>query len=86
MSVCVCVCIYLLLSHTSLLITGFALSVQEGLIALWDCDDESKETALDDKTAVVPAVSSKPQVDRLWHRIIQDRMVVGVMLTTDSSV
>lgn len=81
----VCVCVYVL-SHTSLLITGLSLSVQEGLIALWDCDDESKENALDDKPAVVPAVSSQPQVDRLWHRIIQDRMVVGVMLTTDSSV
>lgn len=86
MCVCCVLCVYLLLSHTSLLITGFSLSVQEGLIALWDYDDESKENALDDKTAVVPAVSSKPQVDRLWHRIIQDRMVVGVMLTTDSSV
>lgn len=70
----------------SLLITGFSLSVQEGLIALWDHDDESKENALDGETAVVPAVSSEPHVDRLWHRVIEDRMVVGVMLTTDGSV
>uniref|UniRef100_H3D8X2 FA complementation group B n=1 Tax=Tetraodon nigroviridis TaxID=99883 RepID=H3D8X2_TETNG len=59
---------------------------QEGLTALWDCDQESKENALIDKTAVAPAASSKPRVDRLWHRIIQDRMVVGAVLTTDSSV
>ncbi|XP_040912815.1 Fanconi anemia group B protein isoform X2 [Toxotes jaculatrix] len=58
---------------------------QEGLIALWDSDDESKDEALDDKTQDMPAVSSKPQVDKLWHRIAQDRMVVGVILTTDSS-
>ncbi|XP_070771337.1 Fanconi anemia group B protein [Enoplosus armatus] len=59
---------------------------QEGLIALWDSDEESKDEALDDKTQDMPAVSSKPQVDKLWHRITEDRMVVGVILTTDSSV
>ncbi|XP_026151477.1 Fanconi anemia group B protein [Mastacembelus armatus] len=58
---------------------------QEGLIALWDCDDESKNEALDDRTQDMPAVSSKPQVDKLWHRFTEDRMVVGVILTTDSS-
>ncbi|KAM9346826.1 Fanconi anemia group B protein [Symphorus nematophorus] len=59
---------------------------QEGLIALWDCDDESKEETLDDKTQDMPAVSSKPQVDKLWHRIAEDRLVVGVILTADSTV
>ncbi|XP_050926987.1 LOW QUALITY PROTEIN: Fanconi anemia group B protein [Lates calcarifer] len=59
---------------------------QEGLVALWDSDDESKEEALDDKTQDMPAVSSKPQVDKLWHRFAEDQMVVGVILTTDSSV
>lgn len=68
-----------------LLIIVFSLSVQEGLIALWDCDDESQEDASDDKTQDMPAVSSKPQVDKLWHRVAEDRMVVGVILTTDSS-
>ncbi|XP_037645377.1 Fanconi anemia group B protein [Sebastes umbrosus] len=63
---------------------------QEGLIALWDCDDddddESKDEALDDKTQDMPAVSSQPRVDKLWHRFTEERMVVGVILTTDSSV
>ncbi|XP_070694370.1 Fanconi anemia group B protein [Pempheris klunzingeri] len=59
---------------------------QEGLIALWDCDDESKDEALDDKMQDMPSVSSKPQVDKLWHRVAEDRMVVGVILTTDSAV
>ncbi|KAF1382626.1 hypothetical protein PFLUV_G00145730 [Perca fluviatilis] len=59
---------------------------QEGLIALWDCDDESRDEALDDKTQDMPAVSSKPQIDKLWHRITEERLVVGVILTTDSSV
>ncbi|XP_030613714.1 Fanconi anemia group B protein isoform X2 [Archocentrus centrarchus] len=58
---------------------------QEGLIALWDSDDESKNKALDDKIQDVPAVSSKPQIDKLWHRTTEGRMVVGVILTTDSS-
>lgn len=70
----------------SLLITVFSLSVQEGLIALWDCDDKSKEDTLDNKTQDMPAVSSKLQADKLWHRITDDRMVVGVILTTDSSM
>ncbi|XP_020490083.1 Fanconi anemia group B protein isoform X1 [Labrus bergylta] len=59
---------------------------QEGLVALWDCDDEPKDEGLDDKKRDTPAVSSKPQVDKLWHRIAEDRLVVGVILTTDSSV
>ncbi|CAK6953981.1 Fanconi anemia group B protein [Scomber scombrus] len=59
---------------------------QEGLIALWDCDDESKDEVLEDKTQDMPAMSSKPQVDKLWHRIVEDRMVVGVILSTDGSV
>ncbi|CAJ1079496.1 Fanconi anemia group B protein [Xyrichtys novacula] len=59
---------------------------QEGLVALWDCDDESKDEGSDDKKHDMPAVSSKPQVDKLWHCIAEDRMVVGVILTTDISV
>lgn len=70
----------------SLLITLFSLSVQEGLVALWDSDDESKGDASDDKTQDKPAVSLKPQVHKLWHRIVEERLVVGVILTTDSSV
>ncbi|XP_041806527.1 Fanconi anemia group B protein [Chelmon rostratus] len=66
--------------------TALTQPEQEGLIALWDCDDESKEEASDDKTQGMPAVSSKPQVDKLWHRIAEDRMIVGVILTTDSSI
>ncbi|XP_036964704.1 Fanconi anemia group B protein [Acanthopagrus latus] len=59
---------------------------QEGLTALWDTDDGSKEEASDDKTRDMPAVSSKPQVDKLWRRIAKDQLVVGVILTIDSSV
>ncbi|KAM9342928.1 Fanconi anemia group B protein isoform 2-T2 [Pholidichthys leucotaenia] len=59
---------------------------QEGLVSLWDCDDESKDEASDDKMQDMPAVSSKPQIDKLWHRSTEGRMVVGVILTTDSSV
>ncbi|XP_069010055.1 Fanconi anemia group B protein [Embiotoca jacksoni] len=59
---------------------------QEGLIALWDCDDESRDEASDDKMQDTPAVSSKPHIDKLWHRITEDRMVVGVILTADNSV
>lgn len=73
-------------THLPLLITVYPLSVQEGLVALWDCDDESKDEASDDKTRDMPAVSSEPHVDKLWHRLAENQMVVGVILTTDGSV
>uniref|UniRef100_A0A3P9L6I8 FA complementation group B n=1 Tax=Oryzias latipes TaxID=8090 RepID=A0A3P9L6I8_ORYLA len=59
---------------------------QEGLIPLWDCDEESKEqTSTDDRTER-PAVSAKPQIEKLWHRITGEQMVVGVTLTADYAV
>lgn len=59
---------------------------QESLVALWDCSDESKDDeVLDDKMQDMLTMSSKPQVDKLWHRITGDRMVVGVSLTTDTT-
>uniref|UniRef100_A0A3Q1B6N7 FA complementation group B n=1 Tax=Amphiprion ocellaris TaxID=80972 RepID=A0A3Q1B6N7_AMPOC len=58
---------------------------QEGLTALWDCDDESKDEVLDDKMQHMPTVSSKPHIDKLWHRITEDRMIVGVILSSDMS-
>ncbi|KAF7215727.1 Fanconi anemia group B protein [Nothobranchius furzeri] len=58
---------------------------QEGLVALWDSDDESKEETSDDRMQDTPAVSWKPQIDKLWHRFTGDRMVVGVILTTESA-
>ncbi|CAG5865664.1 unnamed protein product [Menidia menidia] len=59
---------------------------EEDLVALWDSDDESVEKAMDDKMQDTPAVPSNPQIDKLWHRVTGDRMVVGVILTTDTAV
>ncbi|XP_062258088.1 Fanconi anemia group B protein [Platichthys flesus] len=59
---------------------------QEGLVALWDSDDESKDEASDDKMQDMPAVSPEPHVDKLWHRVAEDRIVVGVILTVDSAL
>jgi len=73
-------------THLSLLILVFALPLQEDLVALWDDDDESNDETVDDKMQETPAVPSKPQIDKLWHRVTEDRMVVGVMLTTDTAV
>lgn len=58
---------------------------QESLIALWNCE-ESKDETEDDKMQDVLTESSKPQVDKLWHRVMGDKLVVGVILTTDSSL
>ncbi|XP_077583918.1 Fanconi anemia group B protein [Stigmatopora nigra] len=59
---------------------------QEGLVALWESDDESKDEAADDETPVLPAVHCGPHVDKLWHRVWDGQMVVGVILSADSSV
>ncbi|XP_061925104.1 Fanconi anemia group B protein isoform X1 [Entelurus aequoreus] len=59
---------------------------QEGLVSLWESDDESKDEASDDKTRVMPAVSCTPQVDKLWHRIVLDQLVVGVILKAENWV
>ncbi|KAM6934032.1 Fanconi anemia group B protein [Xenentodon cancila] len=56
---------------------------QEGLVALWDCSDESNDGTLDDEVQDVAEVASKPKIDKLWHRITEDRLVVGVILTTN---
>lgn len=72
-----------MLSHTChRRLRSFSLSVQEGLVALWDDADESKEDTSDDKTQDMPAASSKPLIDKLWHRVADNRMVIGVILTT----
>ncbi|XP_061696754.1 Fanconi anemia group B protein [Syngnathoides biaculeatus] len=59
---------------------------QEGLVALWESDDESKDEAADDEARVTPAVPCGPHVDKLWHRVVDGRLVVGVILAADSSV
>ncbi|KAF7665433.1 hypothetical protein LDENG_00143640 [Lucifuga dentata] len=59
---------------------------QENLIPLWDFDGESKDEGFDDEMHNMPAVPSKPQIDKLWHRVIKDQMAVGVILRTDSSI
>uniref|UniRef100_A0A3B3ZNB1 Uncharacterized protein n=1 Tax=Periophthalmus magnuspinnatus TaxID=409849 RepID=A0A3B3ZNB1_9GOBI len=59
------------------------LFAQESLAALWDCD-ETKDEIEDDKMQDVLTVSSNPQVDKLWHRVTGDRLVVGVILSVDN--
>lgn len=61
-------------------------SAQEDLVALWDSGDESKVEHLEEKMEDMPVVSNLPHIDKLWHRIMEDHVVVGVMLMTDSSV
>uniref|UniRef100_A0AAV2JZX4 Uncharacterized protein n=2 Tax=Knipowitschia caucasica TaxID=637954 RepID=A0AAV2JZX4_KNICA len=57
---------------------------QECLVSLWDVD-ETKDEIEDDKMQDIITVSSNPRVDKLWHRVKEDRLVVGVILTTDNS-
>ncbi|XP_054887342.1 Fanconi anemia group B protein [Poeciliopsis prolifica] len=59
---------------------------QEGLVALWDSDEESNDETLDDKLHESPALSSRPKIDQLWHRITEEQLVVGLILTADSGI
>ncbi|KAK7939226.1 hypothetical protein WMY93_002552 [Mugilogobius chulae] len=57
---------------------------QESLVTLWDCD-ETKEDIENDKMQDLLTMPSNPQVDKLWHRVTGDQLVVGVILTTVNS-
>ncbi|KAM6985051.1 Fanconi anemia group B protein [Aplochiton taeniatus] len=60
---------------------------QEGLVALWDEDnDEAAEAALNDKMQVMPYISSPPRVQKLWHRVVGDHLVVGVTFPIDGTI
>ncbi|XP_046902746.1 Fanconi anemia group B protein [Hypomesus transpacificus] len=54
---------------------------QEGLVSLWDEEEETEGETLDEPMQVLPVTSPSPLVDKLWHRIIDDRLVVGVTLS-----
>ncbi|KAM9485305.1 Fanconi anemia group B protein-like isoform 3-T4 [Salvelinus alpinus] len=56
---------------------------QEGLVSLWD--DEPEDEAIHEKRQVMPVVPP-PLVDNLWHRVIEDRLIVGVILSTESAI
>lgn len=55
---------------------------QEGLVSLWD--DEDDDEVLDEKLPA-PPLALPNLVEKVWHRVIDDRLVVGVQLTTDSA-
>ncbi|KAK0131754.1 Fanconi anemia group B protein [Merluccius polli] len=63
---------------------------QEGLFSLWDEDEEPEGAEVQDEemqvTSACHTASSRPQVERLWHRFVDDSLVVGAMLTVDSSI
>ncbi|XP_029558593.1 Fanconi anemia group B protein isoform X2 [Salmo trutta] len=56
---------------------------QEGLVSLWD--DEPEDETIHEKRQVMPVVPP-PLVDNLWHRVIEDRLIVGVILSTESAI
>uniref|UniRef100_A0A4W5Q4K3 FA complementation group B n=1 Tax=Hucho hucho TaxID=62062 RepID=A0A4W5Q4K3_9TELE len=56
---------------------------QESLVSLWD--DEPEDEAMHEKRQVMPVVPP-PLVDKLWHRVIEDRLIVGVILSTESAI
>ncbi|KAI1899330.1 hypothetical protein AGOR_G00060680 [Albula goreensis] len=59
---------------------------QEGLVSLWD-EDEAEEGLDEEKSAMPEAPATYPTtlVEKVWHRVIEDHMVVGVQLTSDAA-
>ncbi|XP_035250027.1 Fanconi anemia group B protein [Anguilla anguilla] len=56
---------------------------QEGLVSLWDDDDEDEEGLAEELLAPPPALPTV--VEKVWHRVMEDRLVVGVQLTADAA-
>ncbi|XP_019910129.2 Fanconi anemia group B protein isoform X2 [Esox lucius] len=52
---------------------------QESLVSLWD---EDEEEAVDTNNQIVTGIRPPP-VEKLWHRFIEERLVVGVILTAE---
>ncbi|KAJ8350693.1 hypothetical protein SKAU_G00258230 [Synaphobranchus kaupii] len=56
---------------------------QEHLVSLWDDDDEDEE-GLDEELRA-PPLAPPTLVEKVWHRVIEDSLVVGVQLTADAA-
>ncbi|KAL0963614.1 hypothetical protein UPYG_G00308630 [Umbra pygmaea] len=54
---------------------------QEDLVSLWD---EDEEEAVEEERRAVTEVPHL--VEKLWHRVIEDRLIVGVILTKESAI
>ncbi|CAL8268290.1 unnamed protein product [Lota lota] len=63
---------------------------QEGLFSLWDEDEEPAAEVCDDEMQVEssegPVASSRPRVERLWHRFMEEHLVVGATVTMDGAI
>ncbi|CAL8389992.1 unnamed protein product [Gadus morhua 'NCC'] len=61
---------------------------QEGLFSLWDEEAEAEEVCDEEMQVDSPegqVMSSGPRLERLWHRFVDDHLVVGAMVTVDGS-
>ncbi|XP_061083050.1 Fanconi anemia group B protein [Conger conger] len=58
---------------------------QEGLVSLWDDDDDDEDVQGLAEELPAPPLALPPVVEKVWHRVIEDRLVVGVQLTADST-
>ncbi|XP_012680562.2 Fanconi anemia group B protein [Clupea harengus] len=56
---------------------------EEGLVSLWEDADEGEEGVQEEKlqTEQEPLL-----VEKLWQRVIEDRLVVGVLLTKEAAI
>ncbi|KAJ8013118.1 hypothetical protein DPEC_G00049970 [Dallia pectoralis] len=55
---------------------------QESLVSLWD---EDEEEAMDTENQILTNVQP-PLVEMLWHRVIEEHLIVGVILTAESAI
>lgn len=65
---------------------GLTQPEQEGLVSLWDEDDKPEDETFDAKIQVIPRMTPSPLVDTLWHRIIDNCLVVGVTITSSGII
>ncbi|KAG5283346.1 hypothetical protein AALO_G00041060 [Alosa alosa] len=58
---------------------------QEGLVSLWEDADEGEEALQEER--MQPESEQQPfLVEKLWHRVIEDCLVVGVLLTKEDAI
>ncbi|XP_036396751.1 Fanconi anemia group B protein [Megalops cyprinoides] len=55
---------------------------QEGLVSMWDEDKEEEDS--EEEMLMMPAAPPS-LVEKVWQRVIEDQLVVGVQLTADAA-
>nr|XP_055070607.1 Fanconi anemia group B protein isoform X1 [Misgurnus anguillicaudatus]XP_055070608.1 Fanconi anemia group B protein isoform X1 [Misgurnus anguillicaudatus]XP_055070609.1 Fanconi anemia group B protein isoform X1 [Misgurnus anguillicaudatus]XP_055070610.1 Fanconi anemia group B protein isoform X1 [Misgurnus anguillicaudatus]XP_055070611.1 Fanconi anemia group B protein isoform X1 [Misgurnus anguillicaudatus]XP_055070612.1 Fanconi anemia group B protein isoform X1 [Misgurnus anguillicaudatus] len=58
---------------------------QEGLVSLWDEDDDDKEVNVTDERMQTECGEALMKVNRVWQRVIGESLICGVVMTTTNN-